>query len=338
MLRLVCLLILPALMSAADVSGAWTGTVSGPIYVILKQEGARLSGSGGPSASEQMASFQNGTVDGNHLAFRVGPFEFSLNLEGDRLTGEAKDAGGSSNKVFLRRVDSLPKRAPDAPRPSFDVASVKVAPQPVGGYSSSMNVTPGRLNCTNVTLKKLIARAYSVRDYQVSGPDWINTELYTIVASMPADTSGDDLLLMVQSLLAERFQLVFHKEQKDMPVYELVVGKGGHKLKQVEFGRGSTSMSPGKLVATGIPLRNFVDTLSRYLNRPVLDKSGLTGVFDFTLEWSQDGKATDAAGDLPAAPSIFTAIPEQLGLKLESRKAPIEILVLDRAERAPSGN
>jgi uncharacterized protein (TIGR03435 family) len=97
-------------------------------------------------------------------------------------------------------------------------------------------------------------------------------------------------------------------------------------------------MEPGKLTATAIPLRNFTDTLSRMLNRPVLNKTGLTGVFNFTLEWSPEGKSTDGAGELPVGPSLFTAIPEQLGLRLESRKTPIEILVIDRAEKVPTGN
>jgi uncharacterized protein (TIGR03435 family) len=155
---------------------------------------------------------------------------------------------------------------------------------------------------------------------------------------MPADTSSEDLFLMMQRLLAERFRLAFHREMRDMPVYELVQMKTPHKLKGVELGKGSTSMGPGKLTATAVPIGNFVDTMSRYLNRPVLDKTGLSGTFDFSLEWSPDSKTSDAAGELPAGPSLFTAIQEQMGLKLESRKAPIEILVVDRAEKVPTGN
>jgi len=334
---LLCLGLLPCVLNAADVSGAWTGAIGGPIYLILKQEGSKLSGSAGPNAAEQMATFDNGKIDGDHIVFRAGPFQLDVTVEGDRIIGEARN-GEQSQKVFLRRVSSIPKRPDGAPMPAFEVASVKPAPAPLGGYNSSMNVSPGRLTCTNVTLKKLLARAYSLKDYQVSGPDWINTELYTIVASMPADTTGDDLLGMVQSLISERFQLVSHRETKEMPVYELVVGKNGSKLKPVEFGRGSTSMTPGKLAAQGVPLRNFTDQLSRLLNRPVLDKTGLSGVFDFTMEWSPDGKTSDAAGDLPVGPSLFVAVVEQLGLKLESRKTPIETLVVDRAEKVPSGN
>jgi uncharacterized protein (TIGR03435 family) len=330
-------LVLPAALAAADVSGAWTGSVGGPIYIILKQDGTSLSGSGGNSPTEQIATFKDGRVEGDRLIFRVGPFQFDLQVQGDRITGEAK-SGDQTTKVFLRRVDSLPKRAADAPLPAFEVASVKPAPPPVGGYNSSMNMSPGRLTATNVSIKKLMVHAYDVKDYQIAGPDWLGTVVYSVTASMPADTTREDLMLMMQRLLADRFQLAFHRETREMPVYELIAGKAGPKLKPVEVGKGSTSFSPGKLTATGVPLRNFVEVLSRYLNRPVLDRTGLTGAFDFTLEFSPDRKGSDEAGELPSGASLFTAIQEQLGLKLEARKEPIEILVVDRAEKVPTGN
>jgi uncharacterized protein (TIGR03435 family) len=201
-----------------------------------------------------------------------------------------------------------------------------------------MNLSPGRFTASNVSIKKLMARAYGVKDYQTAGADWLNTELYTITASMPADTTGEDLFLMMRRLLAERFQLVFHREMRDMPVYELVQMKTAPKVKAVELGKGNTSMRPGQLTALAVPMANFAEIMSRYLNRPVLDKTGLSGTFDFSLEWSPDGKTADAAGDLPVGPSLFTAIQEQMGLKLESRKAPIEMLVVDRAEKIPTGN
>jgi uncharacterized protein (TIGR03435 family) len=176
-----------------------------------------------------------------------------------------------------------------------------------------------------------------VKDYQIAGPDWLNNELYTMTASMPPDTTPDDLLLMMQRLLPERFQLAFHREMREMPVYELVQLKTGAKLKAVELGKGSMSMRPGQLTATAVPIYNFTDIMSRYLNRPVLDKTGLAG--RTTSLWNRpEGKTTDAAGDLPAGPSLFTAIQEQMGLKLESRKAPIEILAVDRVEKVPTGN
>ena len=338
-LKLLLLCLVPAALAATDLSGAWTGAAGSPIYLILKQDGNHVSGSGGPSAAEQILRFDDGTLAGDRLTFRAGPFQFDLKVEADRMTGEVRSEGGGPAKAFLRRANPGGKRPAGTPLPAFEVASVKPAPPPpLSGLNSSMRLDPGRLTCTNVTLKKLMVRAYDVKDYQVVGPDWMTTALYTIEARLPPDTAMEDLLLMIQGLLAERFQLAFHRETREMPVYELVVGKSGARLKPVEFGRGSTSMTPGKLTAQAVPLRNFLEQLSRMLDRPVLDGTGLSGLFDFTLEWAPEGKSGEAAADLPSGPSLFTAIQEQLGLKLEARKAPVELLVVDRAEKTPAGN
>jgi hypothetical protein len=170
-------ILLPAVSAAADVSGAWTGAIGGPMYIILKQAGASLSGSGGTSATEQIATFKDGRVEGDRLTFRVGPYQLDLQVEGDRITGEAKN-GDAMTKVFLRRVDSLPKRSADTPLPAFEVASVKPAPPPIGGFNSSMNLSPGRFTASNVSIKKLMARAYGVKDYQIAGADWLTRALH----------------------------------------------------------------------------------------------------------------------------------------------------------------
>jgi uncharacterized protein (TIGR03435 family) len=326
-----------SMLFAADISGAWTGNLGGPVYIVFKQEGSRLSGSGGQNPADQILTFDNGKVEGDQVTFKVGPFAFDLHIEGESLRGQATN-GERTLPVFFKRAKTRPA---GAPLPVFEVASVKqVQPPPPGrGVSSSMRMDPGRFICTNVTLKKLIFNAYGVKDYEVTGPDWLNTELYDIAASVPTDTAGDDVLLMMQSLLAERFKLALHRERKEMPVFALIVGKTGPKLKQVEFGPSRTSASPGKLTATNVPMRNLAEFLSRQLDRPVLDLTGLKGFYDFTLEWAPEAKASapgDAAGEIGA--SLFTAVQEQLGLKLEGRKAPIEILVVDRAEKVPTGN
>jgi uncharacterized protein (TIGR03435 family) len=199
---------------------------------------------------------------------------------------------------------------------------------------------PGRLICTNVSLRKLIVSAYGIKDYQLAGPDWMNTNLYDITARIPANTPGEDILLMIQNLLAERFKVAMHRESRELPVYALVIGKTGSKLTPAEFGKGgSTSSSPGKTKAVGVPLRSLTDMLSRQLNRPVLDQTGLHGVFDYELEWAPEPKSPVSGEEIrETGASIFTALQEQLGLKLEARKAPIETLVVDRAEKTPVEN
>jgi len=336
-LRLMMLTTVLAI-GATDVSGSWTGTLGGPIYLVLKQDGAKLSGTAGPSLKEQALSFDDGKIEGDRLIFRIGPYAFDLQADGETLKGEAKN-GEQSVRAFFKRPK---QRSASDPPLAFEVASVKrSAPPSAGGVNSSMNLAPGRITCTNVSLKKLIVRAYGLKDYQLSGPDWLDSEIYDIVTTMPADTSGDDLRLMLQNLLSDRFRLATHTEGKEMSVLALVVAKGGSKLKAAEFGNSNTSMSPGKLTAKAVPLLNVAEILSRHLNQPVLNMTGLQGVYDFTLEWGPEPKGGAAAAGEPArelGPSLFTALQEQLGLKLEPRKAPIELLVVDRAEKVPVGN
>ena len=219
-------------LAATDVSGKWA---SAPIYLILKQEGNKLSGTGGPSEKQQLVTFDSGSVEGDRVTFKVGPYEFDLRLNGDEMKGVVKN-GSATEMTFLKRVTDQPT----GPR-AFEVASVKRAtPSPGGGSNSSMRLDPGRLTCTNVSLKKLIWESYSVKEYQVAGPDWISTEIYDIAATLPPGTTGDEVRLMIQTLLAERFKLTLRRETREMPVYALVVGKNGSKLQEVEFGRAST--------------------------------------------------------------------------------------------------
>jgi uncharacterized protein (TIGR03435 family) len=335
---LACLLFAAAAPAQTDVSGKWSGIGGGPIYMVLKQEGNKLSGTAGPSAKEQLLEFHDGTVEGDHLLFKVGPLEIDARMEGDEIHGQAV-LGGQASKVILKRADKLD---PDA---RFEVASVKPAPPTPGrGISSNMRMDPSRITCTNVTLKKLIVESYEMKEYQVIGPEWLNTELYNIEATIAPGTSGDQALVMIHNLLADRFHLALHRETRELSVYALVVGKNGSKLHASELPRSSTSSRPGKITGQGTFMRNLVEALSRQLDLPVIDMTGLKGTFDFTLEWAPDrGPSAEPRGapaptEAAAGPSIFTAVQEQLGLKLEARKAPVEILVVDHAEKTPTGN
>jgi uncharacterized protein (TIGR03435 family) len=330
---LASLLVCGAAPGATDVSGKWAGA---PFYFIFKQDGTRLSGSGGPSEKEQAVSFDNGVIDGDRIAFKAGSLQVDLRIDGDEIRGEMRN-GEDTLKVVLRRVEALPK-GEQSPK-SFDVASVKRLPPPPGGVLSSMKLDPGRLTCSNVNLRKLIIQAYGVKDFQLSGPEWLNSEIYDIAATMPPATPTDQVLLMLQTLLAERFQLKLHRETKQVPMYALA-GKNGSKLKEVEFGHSSTSAAPGHLTAQKIPMSKLADFLAGQLGSPVTDMTGMRGVFDFTLEWAPETRTGEAGATTDSAPgaSIFTAVQEQLGLKLEARKGPVEMLVIDHVERIPTGN
>ena len=218
--------------------------------------------------------------------------------------------------------------------PAFEVASVK--PNPSGDHHSSSHTNNGSVIMQNVSLKQIVEMAYDVKDYALSGPDWLDTERFDISAKPPSGAPQDQFQPMLQTLLADRFKLTVHRESKVMSAYALVVGKNGPKLHAVEAGGGSHRNSDGgKLSAQKVSMPQLADFLARHLDRPVVDKTELAGVFDFELRWAPDeGRSTDGA----SGPSIFTAVQEQLGLKLQTQKLPVEILVIDHAEKVPIEN
>ena len=250
---------------------------------------------------------------------------------------------------------------------TFDVASIKPTnPDTQGGFIRFM--PGGGLNMTNIPLQAMITFAYDVRDFQVSGgPGWVGTERFDVMArpehavaesleDVAKMTDGqrktvrDQMAERLRALLADRFQLVVHKETKEQPIYALVMSKSGAKLKEakvVEGARQGMSMNRGRLEAMAAPMEMLGATLSNVTGRPVVDKTGLTGKYDFVLEWTPDAGADARAqgfGDginepapAPGGPTIFTALQEQLGLRLESQKGPVQNIVIDRVEK-PSEN
>jgi len=222
---------------------------------------------------------------------------------------------------------------------AFEVASIKLSPpQPPGHTSTRMSIDNGRLNYTNVSLKDVIGKAHLVQSYQITGPDWIETERFDIAAKIPAEAARDQIPVMLQALLADRFGLTIHRETKELPVYALTPAKNGSKLKAAESDSGITSNSNRTSwhVIAKVSMLRFTEFLSERVSRPVLDQTGLNGAFEITLDWAVDD--APATNDGVAGPSIFTALQEQLGLKLTSTKGPVSAIVVDHADRAPSDN
>uniref|UniRef100_Q01NA8 Soil-associated protein, TIGR03435 family n=1 Tax=Solibacter usitatus (strain Ellin6076) TaxID=234267 RepID=Q01NA8_SOLUE len=214
----------------------------------------------------------------------------------------------------------------------FEAASVK--PNKSGSNHSESHGTPGQLVALNMSLRAYICRAFNVRDYQVSGPDWLGSEKFDIVAKYPPHSGDSQPGPRLQKLLADRFKLAIHRETKESPVYALLPAKNGPKIKPVEDkGDHSTNSERGKFVGTGVTMARFAEFLARYMDRPVVDLSDMKGVYNITLEWTPDEAGADASG-----PTLLTAIQQQLGLRLQPQKAPIEILVVDHAERIPVEN
>ena len=195
----------------------------------------------------------------------------------------------------------------------------------------------------NVSLRSCIQWAYRVRGYQISGPGWLTSERYDIVAKTSSPAADDQLRPMLQRLLADRFQLALHRETKELPVYWLVAGKRGPKLRAAA-GEGNSSMRPA---GGGLEFRNFsmpelADRLSARpfsVDRPVLDKTGINGLFDFTMKLADnDAELKRTLEGMERGASDFALFLEQLGLTLQAQKGTVEILVIDRAEKAPIGN
>jgi uncharacterized protein (TIGR03435 family) len=259
-----------------------------------------------------------------------------------------------------------------------------------GGPGTS---SPGQITYNNLTVRMLVAKAWDLKPYQLRGPDSLDGQRFDIVAKLPPDASLKDFQLMLQDLLKERIGLEVHHESKEMPVYNLVIAKGGLKMTDAEpppaeplpasskldmDKNGFMLLPPGekKAVISGLfgafeisarvqAMSDLVATLERYAERPVLDKTGLSGKYDYKLGFARDSVAPPPAGGVPArvaaglpplpakepaapdaaptvardpAPTFLDAVVLQLGLKLEPSKAPIDVVVVDGFNKVPIGN
>jgi uncharacterized protein (TIGR03435 family) len=222
---------------------------------------------------------------------------------------------------------------------TFEVASVKRAEGggPAGDIPRNMDTSPGHFAMRNVPLRFALEFAYDLKDYQIVGPEWIKAEdRYDIIARAAGPATNDEMRPMLQTLLTERFEMKTHRETKEMSVYALVPGKGPAKVKEPGEGDPSLTPTPQGVLFHKFPISRFTFLLTRRLDRPVLDLTGLTGVYDYTVDIS--GLPGGRGAEDGAAPSIFSAIQSDLGLKLEARKHPIEILVIDSVSKTPTAN
>jgi uncharacterized protein (TIGR03435 family) len=275
---------------------------------------------------------------------------------------------------------------------SFEVASVKPSPPVAAGARVFFGPArggpgtsdPGQITWTNATLKNLFMTAFEVRAYQVNGPAWLDTERYDIVAKVPAGTTKEQVNVMWQNLLTERFGVKLHHESKEFQVQELVVGKDGPKMKESAenpnepappvgpptFDKNGGLSSPGFVIMMMMgtsgpiaratsktqPISRLTAMLTTQVGRPVLDKTGLAGKYDFTLEFTPDlhvlqlpppPPGLEGAGPPPAplieragdpGPDLAAAIQKQLGLRLVANKAKLDVVVIDKVEKVPTEN
>ena len=233
---------------------------------------------------------------------------------------------------------------------AFDVASVKPStPGPSvdkGGPRETIEIHPGSLNMRNVSLSSAVQWAYDVRDFQVSGPGWMAAERYDIAAKAVGPAPPAQLRLMLRTLVADRFQLALHSETKELPVYALVVAKGGPKLHEAK-GEGEGNVLPGLDFRDGAIVfqnRSMHDLAKQpsgkpfSMDHPVIDKTGLNAAYDFSLKLAGSNAELKGLFQAEMDPSVLTGILQEIGLKLEPQRSPVEILIVDHAEKVPTGN
>jgi uncharacterized protein (TIGR03435 family) len=230
--------------------------------------------------------------------------------------------------------------------PAFEAASVKLNT----GSAAYFNAGPGQIEMRNYTLKILILIAYGVSNYSLSGPDWLDSVRLDVIAKLPASAAGLSPAeqrrmtgVMLQGLLAERFKLKVHREEKVIPGYALVVAPGGPKMRRVEATQSRGSVTAGSITAQSVLVAQIVASAVGAVGAPVRDMTGLSGYYEFNLTFTPEDKLLAGADNTSAAPddrppSIFTALQEQLGLRLEPRKFPIQFVVVDHVERVPTEN
>jgi uncharacterized protein (TIGR03435 family) len=222
-----------------------------------------------------------------------------------------------------------------APAQTFDAASIKLA-DPVSP-ESSMHWGPGQLHIRGMSLKGLILSAYDVKPYQVlGGPKWLDTDRYDIVAKMEAPARGRDgqprIQAALRSLLSERFRLRVHEGNKTTAGYALVVAKSGLRIRPVAGPAANGSgYGPSMANVKAASMDTIASVFAGVLSQPVVNRTGLDGAYDFRIEFSPEGAPEAAAAS--EKPSIFTVVQESLGLKLEARKVPMRVVVVDRAEK-----
>lgn len=365
-------LFLTAAAFAQDIVGTWQGTLQTPqraLRLVVKVTRANESGlkatfynidQPGPGLPAGTASLQGGSFKATIPAIG-GSYEGKLSADGTTINGTFTQ-GGPLPLNLVKATPGTEWAIPEPPpppkvmaadaKPVFEVATIK----PSNPDSRGQGITVGRgggnaFATLNTPLTELIKFAYGIHGRQISGgPSWVESEKYDILAK--PDTPGvpgiGQLRSMVQKLLAERFALEFHREKKELSAYVLTVDKAGVKMAKVEGNRGNlpgfSGRGPGAVAVQNSTMAEFADFLqSRVVERPAVDQTGLTDRYDFTLEWRPDeAQLAQAAGpngppQLPPnvedRPDLVTAMREQLGLKIESGKTPVEVLVIEKVSK-----
>jgi uncharacterized protein (TIGR03435 family) len=361
--------------ATTDIVGTWQGTLhvaaaaDHPVIdlrivnKITKNDKGELKvldysiDQGGQPMLATTASFQDGVLKYG-IEGIGGKYEGAMSADGKSITGTWSQGPGALPLILSRANADTAWAIPEPPKPmaadanpSFEVATIKPSQPDRPGRAFLWR--GGRFTTFNTTLSALIGFAYDVQDKQVVGAqDWMNTDKFDIEAKpdTPGTPSREQMRTMLQKLLADRFQLKFHGDKKELAAYVLTAGKTGPKMKKDDTDPnglpGLFFRKLGDLNVRNATMGDFVHLLqSAVLDRPVVDETELAGKWDFELNWTPDDsqfggmgmRAPPPSDAADAPPPLFTAIQEQLGLKLDSGKAQVDVMVIDHVEK-PSPN
>jgi uncharacterized protein (TIGR03435 family) len=356
---------------AQDITGDWQGTLQAGqalriVMNITKADPGGLKAvmhsidQGGQAIPATAVTLQGSTVK-MAVAMIEGSYEGTLSADGNSITGTWTQGGGKPLPLNLERatketawvIPPKPKAMAADASPVFEVATIK--PSEPGRQGKGIRVQGRHFSTLNTSLSDLISFAYGVHAHQITGaPDWLETDKYDLAAQPDGEGEPNDKQwkMMLQKLLADRFKLTFHRDKKELTVYAIVVGKTGPKLTKSD---GDPNSLPGlgfrglgALVARNATMTDFAGLMqSVVLDRPVVDQTELSGRYNFKLNWTPDENQFGGLGMRPPAPAdnaapasnpdLFTAIQEQLGLRLKPAKEPVDVLVIDHVEK-PSAN
>ena len=361
-----------AVAAKSAIEDTWQGTLHIPdhdlriVLKVSKDDKGNLKAlnysidQGGQGIPVSAITFQDG-----ELKFSIemidGSYDGKMSSDGNSITGQWKQGPNPLPLVFVRATPATAWAIPEPPprlapmaadaNPSFDVATIK--PSKPDAPGKMFRVQGNRFTTINTTLADLIKMAYNVQDKQILGaPDWVFADKYDIAAQpdVPGAPNQDQLKLMVKKLLADRFQLKFHNDKKELSAYVLTVAKGGPKMKTNDSDPnglgGRFFRGLGVLTFTNSTMADFCDLMqAAVLDRPVVDQTNLPGKWDFLLKWTPDEsqfggmgiKVPPPSDAADAPPPLYTAIQEQIGLKLDAEKAQVPVLVIDHVDK-PSEN
>ena len=371
--QLLLLLALTGALLAQTLEGTWQGTRTPP----NRNDGIRLAFKIDKNGSTYQGTFYNLangrefnlgaiTLQGNAVKIAIPGngmnYEGKIETDGNSMIGTLIQGTNplplplklatATTAWELPTPPTAPKPLPEGTKPEFEVTSIKPTGQQ-GGLG--LNVTATELRSPNISLAGLITFTFELHLTQVSGlPGWAETVGYEIVAKLPqgGDPSDVQIRTMLKNLMQSRFGLSFHTEKRELSVYTISIGKNGPAgiklVKNTANGQRVGAQGLGRTLFSGITMADFAAQLQlRVLDRPVIDRTGLADRYDFTLNWRPDEfqfprasaaqRAAAVAAGADALPDLFTAVQEQLGLKLDATKAPVDVLVIDKVSK-PSEN